>query len=73
MTISDDGRGMDAATRERMFEPFFTTRESGHGLGLAAVLGVARGAGAKLYVHSVVGVGSTIRLVVPAITAEPTA
>jgi signal transduction histidine kinase/ActR/RegA family two-component response regulator len=67
--VEDDGRGMDEATVERMFEPFYTTKTTGHGLGLAAVLGVVRDVGGTIRVRSRPGQGTTIELLLPA--AEP--
>ena len=64
--VTDDGRGMDAATVERMFEPFYTTKATGHGLGLAAVLGVIRDVGGTMRVRSVPGQGTTIDVLLPA-------
>jgi hypothetical protein len=52
ITISDDGRGMEASTLARVFEPFFTTRPDGHGLGLAMTLEVVRGYGGAINVRS---------------------
>jgi signal transduction histidine kinase len=46
--ISDEGAGMDPATEERAFEPFFSTRHKDRGSGLPTVLGIARAHGASL-------------------------
>ncbi len=69
--VSDDGRGMDLATVERMFEPFYTTKATGHGLGLAAVLGVIREVGGTMRVRSTPGRGTTIDLLLPAGDPDP--
>jgi signal transduction histidine kinase len=45
LEVVDDGSGMDEATCARMFEPYFTTKSRGNGLGLATVYGIARRAG----------------------------
>jgi len=49
---------MDAETLSRIFNPFFTTKQSGHGLGLAAVQGIVRGHRGALHVDSAPGKGS---------------
>lgn len=70
LEVSDNGRGLDPETAKRIFEPFFSTREGGRGLGLAAVLGIARGHKAGLEVNSRVGQGTTFRLYFPALAPE---
>lgn len=65
LTVSDTGEGMDSATLARMFEPFFTTRFVGRGLGLPAVLGIVHGHHGAVEVQSTQGVGSTIVIYLP--------
>lgn len=63
--IVDDGCGMGDATLARMFEPFFSTKGLGRGLGMSAALGIARRLGGNIEVESRVGVGTTVRVRVP--------
>ncbi|MCW3058237.1 MAG: domain S-box protein [Capsulimonas sp.] len=67
--VSDTGIGMDEDTRRHCLEPFFTTKgDRGTGLGLAMVYGVAQRHGAEIEIQSVLGEGTTMRLVFPAPT-----
>jgi signal transduction histidine kinase len=63
--VRDTGRGIEPAIRERLFDPFFTTREKGTGLGLAFVAEIARDHGGEVRVESEPGRGATFTLVVP--------
>jgi signal transduction histidine kinase len=56
--VRDNGHGMDKDTMQRIFQPFFTTKHSGHGLGLAAVQGIVRGHRGALRVDSTPGFGA---------------
>ncbi len=62
LEIRDTGTGMDEATLLRAFEPFFSTKATGRGLGLAAVLGIVRSHGGALLVRSSPRAGTSVRM-----------
>ena len=66
LEVSDNGSGMDSETLNRIFDPFFSTKSSGHGLGLAAVLGIVRSHGGSLRVRSELGQGTVFKMIFPA-------
>jgi signal transduction histidine kinase/flagellar basal body-associated protein FliL len=67
LTVEDTGEGIDPAIRDRIFEPFFSTKpeERGSGLGLAVVYGVVKKAGGSLNVTSKQGEGTVFSIVLP--------
>ena len=65
LEVKDTGCGMSAETRLRVCEPFFTAKPNGHGMGLAAVLGIVRAHKGALRVESSLGVGSTFTVLIP--------
>ncbi len=70
LRVVDQGNGMDADAKERIFEPFFGTKEKGAGLGLATVYGIATGANGFVKVESEVGTGSTFDCYFPELVPE---
>lgn len=70
MEVKDNGAGMDAPTLSRLFEPFFTTRFQGRGLGMSAVLGIVQAHNGAIFVQSAPGTGTTACVAFPAAEAE---
>ena len=72
LAVSDNGQGMNAETRRRLFEPFYTTKEPGcgTGLGLATVQRVVNEAGGTIRVQSEAGRGTCIEIFFPMLSAS---
>jgi len=74
LAVADTGPGIPAKVMERMFEPFFSTKEAGKGsgMGLAMVHGIVHEYGGHIHVETVPGMGTTIRIWFPAAEVGPT-
>jgi two-component system, cell cycle sensor histidine kinase and response regulator CckA len=70
LEVADNGSGMSAETQARIFDPFYTTKFTGRGLGLAAVLGIIRGHKGAIKVYSEPGRGTTFKLLFPVTGSE---
>ena len=66
LEVQDSGQGMDKYTQDHIFDPFFSTKQTGKGLGLAAVLGIVRGHHGGVRVYSEINKGTVFRLLFPA-------
>jgi signal transduction histidine kinase len=65
IAVSDTGKGIPADSQEKIFAPFFTTKEKGTGLGLAFVREIVADHGGTLDVDSAVGRGTTFTITLP--------
>lgn len=72
LELEDDGRGMDAETRARIFEPFFSTKEQGQGtgLGLSTVYGLVHQLAGRVRVSSRPGEGTLMTVLLPAVNEK---
>ena len=70
LAVSDTGVGISAENVEKIFEPFYTTKFTGRGLGMSAVLGIIRSHDGSLQLSSMPGVGTTFKIFLP-LTAVP--
>jgi two-component system, cell cycle sensor histidine kinase and response regulator CckA len=68
LRVIDTGCGMDESTLSRIFDPFFSTKFTGRGLGMAAVQGILNGHKGAIMVESMPGEGTTIMVLLPAAT-----
>jgi signal transduction histidine kinase len=69
LEVSDNGCGMPLEMQSKVFDPFFTTRSAGHGLGLAVVQGIVRNLGGTIHLASEPGRGTTLRILLPSAAA----
>jgi len=73
LKVSDNGCGMDAEKQNRMFEPFYTTKFTGRGLGMSATLGIIKSHDGALQLSSKPGIGTTFKVYFPLAEVNDTA
>ncbi len=65
LSVTDDGSGIEPGAISRIFDPFYTTKRTGRGLGLAAVLGIIQAHGGGIHIDSDPGNGTTFTVIFP--------
>ena len=71
LEVTDTGCGMDKETKRRIFEPFYTTRFTGRGLGMSAMLGILKAHNGSIQLFSCLGKGSTFKVYLPVRISKP--
>jgi PAS domain S-box-containing protein len=71
ITVTDTGAGMTSEAQAHAFEPFYTTKEDGSGLGLATVYGVIRQLGGSVAIESTPGTGARFSILLPGAARAP--
>lgn len=72
IVIKDEGIGISEEVQEKMFDPYFTTKKGGNGLGLASVYSIIKNHGGHIYVDSEIDVGTTFSIFLPVTDKEST-
>lgn len=67
LEVSDTGCGMDSTTIAKLFDPFYSTKFTGRGMGMAALSGIVRWHGGAIHIISKPGVGTAVKILLPAI------
>ncbi len=70
LTVADDGKGMDEKTKSRIFDPFFSTKFAGRGMGMATVYGIIQKHDGDILVESEPGRGTKIKIYLPLFTEQ---
>ncbi|MBK8475712.1 MAG: response regulator [Opitutaceae bacterium] len=73
LTLADDGPGISPEALPRIFDPYFTTKKTGHGIGLATVHSIIKKHGGHITVASTLGQGTVFKIWLPAAAAAPAA
>jgi signal transduction histidine kinase len=71
LAVTDNGIGMDEETKAHIFEPYFSRKASGQGIGLSTVWGIVKRAKGTIVVDSAPGAGTTIRIALPRLDGAP--